>query len=139
MGCIGHVLSETDLDPRCASQGPRRRTSVPSQWRDVLNEIVKALAEGDYLLQRNIPRVEAISPETAERIRRYVEEYGERLVELPPDTWTSSIARWMRTRWDVLVDLWTEESGASDLVLHARVFETADGEIRIEVHSVHVP
>ena len=67
-----------------------------------------------------------------------VAEYGETLVELPHDTWTTSVAQWLGTRWDVLVDLWTEGEGRSDLVLHARVFE-ANGGYRYEVHLVYVP
>lgn len=44
----------------------------------------------------------------------------------------------MISHWDVLVDLWTVESGASDLVLFARVFEVENG-FRFEIASVHVP
>jgi len=44
----------------------------------------------------------------------------------------------MGTHWEVLVDLWTVESGKSDLVLDARVFEQETG-FRIEIHSVYVP
>jgi len=40
--------------------------------------------------------------------------------------------------WDVVVDLWTAESGCSDLALFVRVFEEKDG-FRMEIHSVHVP
>jgi hypothetical protein len=38
----------------------------------------------------------------------------------------------------VLVDLWTLESGESDMVLSARVFEVTNG-FQIEIDSVHVP
>lgn len=44
----------------------------------------------------------------------------------------------MGTHWEVLVDLWTVESGASDLVLHAHVLEVKEG-FRIELHLVYVP
>ena len=44
----------------------------------------------------------------------------------------------MESHWGVLVDLWTKESGKSDLVLGLRVFEEG-GAIRFEVDSVHVP
>ncbi|AKU94643.1 hypothetical protein AKJ09_01307 [Labilithrix luteola] len=44
----------------------------------------------------------------------------------------------MGTYWQVLIDLWTIESGASDLVLDAWVFETEDG-FRFEINSVYVP
>ena len=40
--------------------------------------------------------------------------------------------------WEVLVDLYTVESGRSDMVLHARVFAENDG-YRIEPGMVYVP
>jgi len=62
----------------------------------------------------------------------------ETLAELPDETWATSVSQWMGTHWEVLVDLWTVESGKSDLVLDARVFEQETG-FRIEIHSVYVP
>lgn len=50
----------------------------------------------------------------------------------------SSVSQWMGTHWEVLVDLWTIESGRSDLVLTVFVLETTDG-FRFEIDSVHVP
>jgi hypothetical protein len=44
----------------------------------------------------------------------------------------------MGSHWDVLVDLWSVESGRSDMVLDARVSETNDGFL-IEIHLVYVP
>ena len=43
----------------------------------------------------------------------------------------------MGNRWDVLVDLYTEED-ASDLVLEAHVYEKGTGQV-FEVHFVYVP
>ena len=43
----------------------------------------------------------------------------------------------MGNRWDVLIDLYTEEEGASDLVLEAHVFEQGMGQV-FEVHFVYV-
>jgi hypothetical protein len=111
---------------------------IASPWRHTLREIAKAIAEGDYGLSRGIAAVPPVSDATAEQIRAYVSDYGETLTELPDDTWSSSVSQWMGTHWEVLVDLWTIESGASDLVLSVFVFETNDG-FRFEVDSVHVP
>jgi hypothetical protein len=44
----------------------------------------------------------------------------------------------MRGYWDVLVDLFTVEEGASDLVLAVGVYEKGSAYI-FEVQSVHVP
>ena len=64
--------------------------------------------------------------------------YGAALVDLPEESWDTSVAQWMETYWEVLVDLWTVQEGRSDLVLHARVFEVGyDFEIKID--SIFVP
>ena len=111
---------------------------VAGVWRPTLRDIVKAIAEGDYGLSRGIATVGQVSNATADQIRAYVSHYGETLTELPDDTWNSSVSQWMMTHWEVLVDLWTIESGRSDLVLNVFVFETGDG-FRFEIDSVHVP
>lgn len=112
--------------------------SVASAWRPVFCEIVASFARGDYDLSRGIKHVSPPSPEVASHVRASISDFGERLAELPDETWKTSIAQWMRTYWDVLVDLWTIESGACDLVLSARVYEVAEG-IRVDVRSIYVP
>jgi hypothetical protein len=111
---------------------------VADTWRPTFREIVKALAEGDYTLSRGIARVAPVSSAAAEQIRGYVTDYGETLTELPNDTWDTSVSQWMKTYWEVLVDLWTVESGQNDMVLHVPVFETSGG-FRFEIDSVYVP
>lgn len=111
---------------------------IADAWRPVLREIVKALAEGDYGLSNGIPFVAPPSKATADQIRAYIADFGETLADLSDETWDSSVSQWMGTHWDVLVDLWTVESGRSDLVLSLRVFE-ADKEFRFEIDSLHVP
>ena len=111
---------------------------VASAWRPTLCEIVKAFVRGDYALKRQVPSVAPVSAETARQIERYVAAYGETLCELPDETWSTSVAQWMGSHWDVLVDLWTVESGCSDMVLDARVSETHDG-FSVEIHLVYVP
>lgn len=111
---------------------------IPSDWRPTLRAVVSAFVEGDYRLLRVIPRVAPVSEKTAEQARAYVAEYGETLVELPDETWKTSVAQWYQTHWDVLVDLWTKESGRSDMVLHARVRQVETG-FEVELHAVYVP
>jgi len=111
---------------------------VPSAWRETFRDIAKALARGDYNLAAGVASVAAVSSPIADQMRSYVADYGETLTELPDESWNNSISQWMGTHWDVLVDLWTKESGASDLVMSARVFEVDDG-FRFEIDSVHVP
>jgi hypothetical protein len=111
---------------------------VADSWRPVIREIVKAFAEGDYDLARGIPSVAPPSTATAEQARTYVADFGEGLAELPDETWESSASQWMGTHWEVVVDLWTLESGKSDLVLALRIHEAGAG-FRFEIESLHVP
>ena len=111
---------------------------IADSWRSVIREIVKALAEGDYELARGIPSVAPPSAATAKQARTYVADFGEKLAELPDETWESSVSQWMETHWEVVVDLWTLESGRSDLVLFLCVYE-AGAEFRFEIDSLHVP
>jgi hypothetical protein len=125
-----------------ATQDPvkdeEREHAIASTWRPTLRQIVRAIAEGDYGLSRGIPAVGPVPSATANQIRAYVSQYLETLTELSDDTWNSSVAQWMGTHWEVIVDLWTVESGRSDLILSVFVSETDDG-FRFEVDSVHVP
>jgi hypothetical protein len=111
---------------------------VASAWRPPLREIVKALARGDYALAEPIRSVAPVSANTADQMKSYVAEYGETLCELPDEAWSTSVSQWTGTRWEVLVDLWTVESGPSDMVLHTFVSEAKDGFL-IEIHLVYVP
>lgn len=112
---------------------------IASEWRSTLCEIVKCFVKGDYRPGVGIASVVPVTPETERQIRGYIADHGETLVELPVETWNTSVAQWMGTYWDCLVDLWTAESGESDLVLSVRVFETEKSGYRFEVDSVHVP
>ena len=107
-------------------------------WRPLLSAVVHAFAEGDLQLQRGIAGVDPVSLETAEHIRRYLHDYDATLVELPDASWETSVAQWMGNHWDVLVDLWTMEQGASDLVMKGQM-RIADGDPNFVIDMVYVP
>ncbi|MCL6414187.1 hypothetical protein MIB92_00860 [Aestuariirhabdus sp. Z084] len=111
---------------------------VPSVWRDIFIKVVRSFVVGDYQLNAGIKTVLPISKETAAQISDYIEDYGEQLIELPDETWNTSICLWMGDHWDVLVDLWTEAEGRSDLVLSAQVMESDQG-YRVQIYMVYVP
>lgn len=104
----------------------------------MLCEVVQRIVVGDYGLAEGVADVAPVSPETAEHIRASVADYGATLIELPEETWQTSVAQWQGSFWDVLVDLWTKEEGRSDLVLQGRITESASG-IRFAIHMVYVP
>ncbi len=112
--------------------------AIPSAWRPVLAHIVEAFVRHDYLISAGIPGVAPVSAETAAHIHEYIQEYGEELVELPEQTWDTSVCIWTGDRWDALVDLWTRGEGRSDLVLNVHVSE-ADAGYVVDVHMVYVP
>lgn len=122
-----------------AAKDPDREHPIAEAWRPTLRAIVDALVEGDYALSRGLPNVAPVTSETAKHMRDYVADYGESLIALPAEAWTTSVTQWnSRTGWDVLVDLWTRESGRSDMVLHLRAFETGDV-VQFEVYLIYVP
>jgi hypothetical protein len=115
-----------------------RQVPVPGIWRPTLAAIVEAFREGDFELARGIPEVSPISPEDADAISENIEGYGATLTALPDDSWRTSVCQWMDGYWHVLVDLYTQEEGASDLALDVRVREHGTGYL-FEVHLVYVP
>eukprot|EP01037_Dinobryon_pediforme_P020035 gene20034-20565_t len=85
---------------------------------------------------RELHTPDPISGNEAERLRRNISAYGAHLSELPERAWQTSVCRWMEGYWDVLVDLFTEEEGESDLVLFIKVYER-EGSYRFNVESIH--
>lgn len=111
---------------------------IPSSWRPVLQNVVSAFVQEGYHLKTGIPGVEEVSAKTATHVRNSIRSYGATLIDLPSETWESSVCMWYETHWDVLVDLWTQEEGRSDLVLSVRVTEGGDG-FSFKVYMVYVP
>jgi hypothetical protein len=111
---------------------------IPSAWRKTFFDIVEALKEGDFRIERNIPGVRQVSDQDAARIADNIKAYGAQLISLPDLTWQTSACQWMNSYWDILIDLFTAEEGASDLALAARVYEDSGAYI-FEIQSVYVP
>ncbi|MFC4994791.1 DUF7668 domain-containing protein [Rubritalea tangerina] len=111
---------------------------IPTIWRPLIHSIVDRLVDHDYGISGGLSGVLPVTKETSDQIKNYIDDYGEVLSRLPERTWDSSVCIWMETHWDILVDLWTEGEGRSDLVLGAKVFET-NSQYSIEVDMVYVP
>lgn len=115
-----------------------KQQRVPSVWRKPLSEIVEAFRQDDFSLKQGISGVRPISSDQSATMSQNVKAYGVRLASLPEEAWDTSVCQWMAGYWDVLVDLFDEETGIVDLALNARVFENGD-EYTFEVRSLHVP
>ncbi len=111
---------------------------IPTAWRPVFREVVKAFAHNDFRLSGGVAGVAPISAKTARQIEEQIKDYGETLIELPEKTWASSVCIWMGKEWEVIIDLWTKREGRSDQVLGARVSESKAGFV-VRVDMVYVP
>lgn len=122
-----------------AIRDPDSSHPVPEEWRTSFEDVVRCFVDGDYRLSSLGDRIEPVAPKTSKQISEYIEDYGETLVPLPPEVWDVAVAMWQgNDTWEVLVDLWTEAEGRSDLVLHAYVEQKGD-EPSIRLHLVYVP
>mgnify|MGYP000052608518 CR=1 FL=1 len=111
---------------------------IPNIWRPIFAEIVNAFVKQDYELNSVITNVKPVSKNTAGQIKDYVEDYGEELIELPEESWNTSVYICYGDYWNVLIDLYTEDEGLSDLVLNAEVRENDNGYV-FDVKLIYVP
>ena len=115
-----------------------KQAPIPSAWRPAFRDIVKAFVRGDFKVSTGVPGVSPVRDNVAEQIKAYIKDYGETLVELPDETWNSSVCIWTGERWDTIVDLWTAREGRSDLILQTLVRESGEG-FSYDIRMVYVP
>jgi hypothetical protein len=60
----------------------------------MLREVVRSFSKGDYRLAKGVTGVDPVSAEKAEHIRASLARYGATLIDLPDDTWHTSVAQW---------------------------------------------
>ena len=111
---------------------------IPHVWRSIFRNIVSAFVNKDYKLTSRVNNVNPISEGKAEQIKKYIEDYGEELIDLPEETWNSSVYICYGDYWNVLIDLFTKNEGLSDLVLNAEVREK-DNDYFVDINLVYVP
>ncbi|MUH72024.1 hypothetical protein [Psychrosphaera haliotis] len=101
-------------------------------------QIVKLISRQNYFRDSPLHNVKSLNESDSLHIQSYIESYGEELIELPIETWDSSIYIWMGNHWNVIIDLWTRAEGRSDLVLSAKVYED-NNEYLFDINMVYVP
>lgn len=111
---------------------------IPHIWRPIFKNIVKAFVNKDYNLSLGVNNVNLVSDKTAEQIQEYIEDYGEELIDLPEETWDTSVYICYSEYWNVIIDLFTKNEGLSDLVLNAEVREK-DNNYVVDINLVYVP
>jgi len=112
--------------------------AIPSQWRPIIKGIVDALRHNTSFREEAGILIKELPSSEYEGIFRNIRSYGGSLAELPEDTWSTSVCQWQDGYWELLVDLFTNEEGLSDLALFLKVEEERDRYI-FTVQSVHVP
>lgn len=110
---------------------------IPTVWRDTLILIVEAIKSNNYEMLSTTATVRSALKKDIDIINENIEDYGCQLVSLPESAWETSVCQWMIDYWDVLIDLYTKEEGASDMSLSIRVIEK-DKEFEFEIMSLHV-
>jgi len=126
------------MDQIAVEKNEEDELPIPHLWRPTFKAIVKAFVQKDYSLSSGIKNVSPVSESTAEQIKEYIEDYGEVIIELPDETWDTSVYICYGNYWNVLIDLSTEGEGLSDLVLNAEVRENKN-EYKFDVRLVYVP
>ena len=126
-------MSKVAVEKNEEEEGP-----IPHVWRPIFKDIVKAFVNKDYNLSSGIKNVNTVSKSTAKQIKEYIEDYGEELIELPEETWESSVYICYGDYWDILIDLFTKGEGLSDLALNAEVIEK-DNNYVVDINLVYVP
>jgi hypothetical protein len=112
--------------------------SVPVEWQPIIIEIVKDI-RGRCLAPRKFLESEIdVDSRDIDFIYQSLDAYGDPLINVPKDGWETSICRWMGGYWHLMIDLFTVEEGASDLVLFVDVYEHGSSKC-FKIQSVHVP
>jgi len=121
-----------------AIKDPESEHPIPTVWRPTICRVVYAFVRRDYQLNAGVPGVVPVSAKTAEQIRSYIQDYGAELVDLPEETWESSVCMWQDNQWNALIDLWSLSEGRSDLVLNLQVSDVQGG-FEFTIYMVYVP
>lgn len=111
---------------------------IPSVWRESISMLVDEFVSKNYNPRKPIQGILTLPSEASDQIENCIEDYGEKLIALPVEAWETSVCMWMNGYWELLIDLWSESEGRSDLVLSAKVTENSDKYL-IEVGMVYVP
>jgi hypothetical protein len=112
---------------------------VPARFRPGLAAVVERLAAGDY---QGLKR-DGIDPHPEADLSLWIRNYGTAgatIVPLPEEAWASAEAVPVAARpgqWAVVLGLWTQEEGMSDLSVEATITESPDG-ISVVIDGLHV-
>ncbi|CAN7716334.1 hypothetical protein LJR039_006021 [Pseudorhodoferax sp. LjRoot39] len=126
------------IDVIFAIKDEKNQRPIPTEWRGPFKKMVDLIRVNRF---EEFPLIEGVSPvpfEISSAITKNIKNYGVALAELPEESWLTSACQWMEGYWDAMIDLFSIEEGASDLVLSVRVYEN-NKSYSYHLQSVHVP
>ena len=112
---------------------------VPTRFRPSISRVVARLAAGDYEGLRRDGTQAHPDADLSMWIRDYGRD-GATLIPLPDEAWDSAEAFELDDEpgtWQVVIDLWTEEEGRSDLSMEALVIDDETDPL-VRVNDIHV-
>ena len=105
----------------------------------IVGEIVVCLAMAEY---EAVVALAPGSPVSPAQIKAAIEEYGRKLVPLPPEAYELidyvAIRQSEPLSWSVVVPLFTQEEGRSDLSLELQLMKLATAGYEVSVNGLHV-
>lgn len=105
----------------------------------VIAQLVAQLAAGNY---EELIRFAPQSRVSAQEIEAAVKQYGRRLLPLPLSAYKLidylAVHNATPAEWSVVVPLFTEEEGRSDLSLELSMIEITADKYEVQVENIHV-
>lgn len=102
----------------------------------MLTALIDMIAASDLAAIRADPRIRIQGSDPL----RWLRDYPATVTALPPEGWDLADAIQLQAEpgtWSVVIPLWTDQEGRSDLSLEATVRDLADG-TTITIDNIHV-
>ena len=110
-----------------------------SKLRRAVGRLTECLAHRDYAGMCSSVRQSRMSPQELETA---VRSYGRSIIPLPTEAYSllNIVAETHATppRWSVVVPMWTEEEGRSDLSLEITIEDVGGHDYAVEIDDLHV-
>lgn len=120
---------------------PPEENPVPQRWRGPIRDVVHRLVTGDYEGLQRDGIVSDIGDPRRDMVKTWIDDYPDRLVDLPEAAWAWSghVPPYAGPDvYSVWLHMWTEHEGLSDLILEGEIYDNGDDDIRVVVNTVHV-
>ncbi len=114
---------------------------VPQRWRELIRDAVHRLVIGDYEGLQRDGIVFDIDDPRRDMVKTWIDDYPDRLVDLPEEAWVWSghVPPYAGPDvYSVWLHMWTEHQGLSDLVMEGEVYDNGDDDIHVVLNTVHV-